>query len=103
MHLAREDRVEGMHVEDRLDVPAIVSQLDNLLLDRIAQRVGVEKDEFAVASPHQRRLRANIDDTTELERPSDVPKVVCDVDDVWTHGPCRGTTSSQSAISSIST
>ncbi len=67
LHLARIDRVKRMNVQDRLDVPATVGQLQNLTLDRPAQGIGIEEHEPSVASPDEGRLGADLDDSTDLE------------------------------------
>ena len=76
MHLAREDRVEGVHIEDGFNVLATVREFEDLLLDVAAERVGIEKGELAIAAPDQGGLRSDVDDAANLERSANVPEVV---------------------------
>ena len=78
-------RVEGMQVQNGLDVPGASGQLVHPARDVTLQRVGVQQQEPAVGPSHQGRVRADLHETTDLVRPPDVPEAVGHLDNALLH------------------
>jgi hypothetical protein len=67
VHGGNVQRVERMQVDDRFEFLAAIGLVCNQLPGRPAQRVGIQQYKAAAGQAHQRRLRADIDDPTDLE------------------------------------
>jgi hypothetical protein len=58
-------------------------------LDRGAQRIGVEENKAAIGTPHQRHLRADVDDAADLVRTANVPEIFRYLEHVAGHDGLR--------------
>lgn len=82
--------MEGMQIEDGLDVFGTASDLVHSLGLGSTERVGIEEKESAIAAPDQRNMGADIDQTADPEAAADIPVAVADGDDVLAHvGHCQ--------------
>jgi hypothetical protein len=85
VHFAHMDRMEGVNIQDGINVLASAGQFSYLAFDRPAQGIGIEQDELAAGQADQRGLRAHIDDSTNPVRAADVPEIVGDMEYFSTH------------------
>jgi hypothetical protein len=81
MHPLNVYRVEGVQVDDGLDLSAIAHQAGNLFPESIVDGIGVEKKEVAAGEPDKRCLGTDVDHAANLEFAKDIPEIIRDRDD----------------------